>query len=110
MKPEQVKSFTLHIRRLLYLNKIANFTIESLLEIPLPSLIKVDLRNMAGNHNRFLKVIKDKVTKNSQEILNEDLSKDKIHNLNLIMDLLAEDEDADDVVEWLTERQKQKAL
>lgn len=106
MLPDQVKSFTLHTRRLLYFNRLADFTIQSLQELPLPSLVKVDIKNMVNSHNRFLDDIKCKITKNSLEILKYDLALDKIHNLNIIMDLLSHDEDTDDVVEWLLERNK----
>ena len=90
MDNNQVKHFAASTRRILYLMQLLDYDFDSLSELPLPSSIKINVKNIRNSMNRYRHEIAMKVPQERLKIVHNDIAKDQLHDISLIIHELAD--------------------
>ena len=99
MDNNQVKHFAASTRRILYLLQLLDYDFDSLKELPLPSSIKINVQNMRNSINRYRHGIAMKVPQERLKIVHNDMAKDQLHDISLIIHELADVTNTDEVLQ-----------
>ena len=86
----KVKEFTLHLRRQLYLMQLLQYTNSCITEMSItPTFLKVGTNNLNNSIKRIISDLKVKGDKGAWNAINEDLNKDQLHDISLLIDEVA---------------------
>ena len=103
MNDHQVKEFTEHTRRALYLKQILVHTLNSIYELPLPTgnPIKPNIKIILSALKRYEDDMIMKCKGNRLKAVEDDLGSDRLHDLSLIIDSLNSVSNLSDVLNLL---------
>lgn len=103
MKKEPTKQemgFALTLRRILYLAVLFDYNVQELRDIPItPSHMKVELNNIFNSLNRFIKSCKFRTTVEVWEQINQDVSKDQLHDIAILIDEVSDVTDITGIID-----------
>lgn len=98
-KEKQSKEFALTLRRILYLAVIFDYNVQELRDNEItPSHVKHEMNGIYNALNRFIKSAKFRTTPEVWEQINQDVSKDQLHDIALLLDEVSEIENIDSIV------------
>ena len=100
MTDRKVKEFTLHLRRQLYLMKLLQYTNGCITEMSItPTFVKVGTGNLNNSIKRIMSDLQIKGDKGAWEAINEDLNKDQLHDISLLIDEVSNIDNVDAILE-----------
>lgn len=100
----KVKNFTLDLRRVLYLQQILRYSLEGLKQNELcPSFLKNEANTVMNATRRLRDVMSDRTTVDNRRIVMDDLNNDRLHDIALHIDAIADIANIDRITEIINE-------
>ena len=103
-KDQLFKHFTADIQRILYVQQLLQYSLESIKDNPIcPAFIKMDANNILSSMKRLKSDMSDKGKGASWQAITEDVSSDRIHDISLLLDTVRYITNINDIITTIQE-------